>query len=313
MAAAIGRAQQAGGAALRPVQEMTTAEKIRKFLCSPCGIGTMFSILAGVAVAAAWGVGFGLLVGSLAGSAALAVAAHFALRQPPEQELDPAQKIEPGPYAMHAITVEQVGELAQIEEAVTQNILRQSPHYDSRNGIFTHLRDRFVDLDYGRLRLHRAVPVRYNRNQEGYEVTLLSERPQGWIRLYVSKRDGWVSDLVVNPQRIRQVAPFLSRYDAERNHLSIIGLPFRETGHLHRAFAASHREIDLTKISLERMRNVRFEHVYRPMGGNFILNILPYGGQELTFKTPNGRATFFAGDEGRIIAKREEIRNLEYV
>ncbi len=312
MAAAIGRAQQAGGVVLQPAQEMSTAEKIRKFLCSPCGIGTMFSILAGVAVAAAWGVAIGLLVGTVGAAATLAIRAHLAARQPPEIELDPAQKIEPGQYQMHPITVEQVGELAQIQEAVTQNIFRQSPHFDPRNEIFTYLRDNFVDLDYGRLRLHRATPVRYNRNQEGYEVTLLSERPQGWIRFYIAKEYGWVSNQVVDPQRIRQVAPFLSRYDAERNHLSTLRLPFRETGQLHLAFAAHHREIDVTKIRLERMRNVRFEHVYRPMG-TFVLNVLPYGGHELTFSTPNGRVVYYAGDEGRIIAKREDIRNLEYV
>lgn len=308
MAAAVGRAQQAGGVVLRPAQEMSTAEKIRKFLCSPCGIGTMFSILAGVAAAAAWGVGFGLLVGVLAGAATLAIRAQLTLR-PPERNLDPAQRIAPGPYERHPITVEQVGELAQIQHILTQNIFRQSPHFENRHGIFEYLRDHFLNVDYGRLSLHAARPIRYNGNQEGYEVTLLSERPQGWIRFYVSKQDGWVSDRVVNLQRIRQVAPFLRTYEAEQNHLSTLNLPFRETGQLHLAFASGYRQMDLTQLRLETARNVHFEHVYRPMG-TFILHTIPYDGHELTFNTPRGRVVFYASADGAVIAKREDVRNL---
>lgn len=309
MAAAIGRAQQAGGVVLRPAQEMNTAEKIRKFLCSPCGIGTMFSILAGVAAAAAWGVGFGLLVGALAGAATLAIRAQLTRQRPPERDLDPAQRIAPGPYERHPITVDQVGELTQIQHTITQNILRQSPHFECRYGIFEYLRDHFANLDYGRLTLRSARPLRYNQNQEGYEVTLLSERPQGWIRMYVSKQDGWVSDQVDNPQRIRQVAPFLRTYEAEQNHLSTLNLPFREIGQLHLAFAVTYRQMDLTQIRLERARNVHFEHVYRPMG-TFILHTIPYDGHELTFTTPRGRVVFYASDDGAVIAKRQDIRNL---
>jgi len=296
-----------------------TLEKIKEFMCRFVVIGTVFSILAGVAIAVLWGVKFGLIAAGIGLLATMAI--KLCIRAPQaEAASNPAEEILPSqrPYDREAVRafeterqidhMENINRLIQFNSQVTKEIYKRSPHFDNQMALFTYLRDEFR-MDFSRISLLYLNPIRKGE-REGYEVTILSEVPKGWIKLYLPKEQGFpVSRAEGNLQRIDRVAPFLDRIQTETNYLYTLDLPFREVGDLMLNFVSEYRQMDLTKVKLDSIRNVTYERVYMPMPG-VVVDISQFEGYELNFATPNGLVRYYADLEGKHIADVQSARNV---
>ena len=313
--ATISRVEGANGAVARAgVAPSGTREKVTAFMARAEGIGTVFSVLAGVVVAAVWGVSFGLLAAAVGGVVTLAIWSCRSRNAPAQVAggLDPALQMlpvyNPRRIAERESVEERQERIGRIDEfvfnVVEKAILAQSPHFNNSQELFGFLRDHFDGLGMARLRLLSAHPGRFEDGTEAYEVTIQSEAPRGWIRCYVPKeKDRFMVINGANFRRIDRVTPFLIRQDAEENHFKTLNLPFRNTTHLRMALLADHLEMDLTQVRLIAIRNVSFNCPLRPINGSDrVLYDARSDGYEMSFETPHGRSVCYSSLDGELAA-----------
>ncbi|MBX7066635.1 MAG: hypothetical protein K1X28_05340 [Parachlamydiales bacterium] len=287
---------------------------------------TAFAAAIAVIVANFYGFGFGLLAGIALQFAAtlidrlianLCVKKEFVLLSE-ELGLNPAEEIHPQRRNIARLDQlddagrerhqENIGHLLAFDRTIRTAIIRQSPHYESA-GPFAFLRDHFPNMDYSGLRLLGIKPFRFkNTGQEGYEIAIRSQNPQGWI-YFLALKNGVLQEGGGEMERIERVTPFMRREQAEANHLSILGLPFMRTDHLHLKLAADDRDMDLCQVEVDSVNPVRFDFVVQLMPGLNPL-IQTYDGYELNLRTPRGIVQYYADPRGRHIAKPNEVRNI---
>lgn len=204
--------------------------------------------------------------------------------------------------------MENIEHLLEFDRTIRNAIIRQSPHYESA-GPFRFLRDYFPGMDYSRLTLLGVKPFRFRTTgQEGYEIAIRSEIPQGFIYFCVLK-NGVLQEAAGEMERIEKVTPFLRREQAEANHLSILELPFRRIDSLHLKLAADYRDMDLCQVELDGVRPVRFDYVYQPIPQiDPVINT--FDGFELNFRTPAGPVRYYTDAIGEHVASPAESRNI---
>lgn len=179
----------------------STAEKIQQFFSRIEGIGTLFSILAGITVASLWGVQFGLLAAGIGALATLAIANCLSAKA------DPAPAIENNP---------------------------------------------------------QPQPANLERRDE-----------------------------------------------MEAQHFRTLGLPFAHHFDLRTRLVLDFGpQMDRTQVQLVSVRNVHYDFVYRPMGGEFVLNITPTDGYEINLQTPNGPVRYYFSLEGGHAAHPIDAQNV---
>ncbi len=290
-----------------------TINKIKQFMTSWAGFATMCSLFAGLAAAAMWGGQFGLLTTAVVGSVALILCkcSPKELAVSVERRLDPALQIQPNDESEDRLTAgarerrtANVPHLLRFVREVQIAILKQSPHFANENNLFAFLRDRFIEVDASRLTLLSLHPARLNPESEGYEITIQSEAPRGWIRFYLHKQDGLPIQNVQNVQRIERVAPFLSRAAAERNHFTALGLPFVDLDPLLIAFTLDHPQMELTQVQLLSTEPVRYRHRNMPMQNE----VRAFDGLKLNFQTPEGPVSYYVSPLGGDIASPNELQ-----
>jgi hypothetical protein len=280
----------------------------------PEGIGTVFSVLAGVAVGFIWGVSLGLLAAAAGGMATLAI---WSCRSRNASErvadgLDPALEIRPAPDRLAAGASEEAKKHIRhfVCNQVEERILGKSPHFNNRLSLVDFLTERFNSLDGNQLSVVSVNPVRLlEEGVEAYEVTIRSREPNGWIRCYVPKqRPGDVRPNGANVERIARVSPFLDREEAEENHLRQLLSFLGSTKQLRQALFSDCPQSDLTQVRLRSLRSARFVYAERLYDGCEMELEIPSGPV-----TPSGPVRYYALLNGSDnIARPSEVRDYSW-